>query len=380
MHEVDEIIEKKRETFQLRPFDSAIEFGLLYYEEQSVSTAVHGAAAKQSQSPLFSVYKPAYPEFDDEEQPLNDTVPESAVAVPLTTFDACSEEENMDVKTLEEYGEAVLKDRPPFVRKEPNYAYQTNETAPEAIHSIEYPDPSTGNVIVLNWEQNADNGGHFGTAYSKREASTSSEDLVAEQTQIQPKVCEAAKPLNQPQPSSRPFAERSAKQYDGLAANNTPLTLNSAIDEVFSEIQTLEQKTVPISAIYSSTKFSSTAAMTRQISSCSDIDTLIEKRLEQVVAKITAAAEKIEHAAGVSTVAGEQITQSAQFVETQVTTAIPSYLEMFKELSDFHQIVSAELNTMRVNSESPSLRGVPPRRQIAIERNVQTIDVDSMFR
>ncbi|GHT10711.1 hypothetical protein FACS1894170_03280 [Planctomycetales bacterium] len=375
MHEVDEIVAKKRETFQLRSFDSAIEFGLLEDEEQSVGDDVSRTAAKSETSPLISVYKPAYPEFDDEEQPLDNAVPEAAVIVPLATFDACSEEENMDEKTLEEYGEAVLKDRPPFVRKEPNYAYQTNDTAPEAIHSIEYPDPATGNVIVLNWQQSKDNAGHFGTAYSQRETSTSVEEsAAAEQKQTPPKVCDTVKPLPQP------FVERSAKQYDGLAANDTPLTLNSAIDEIFSEIQTLEQKTVPISAIYTSTNASQTADAARQTFPRSDVDTLIERRLEQVVAKITAAAEKIEQAAGVSTVAGEQIAQSAQFVETQVATAIPSYLEMFKELADFHQAVSAELNTLRLNTESSSLRsGVPQRRQIAIERNVQTIDVDSMF-
>jgi MSHA biogenesis protein MshM len=412
MQDIDDIVSKKRKTLQLRPFETTIEFGSLddtpdeaESPEETAASVLYDAAlcdsAMPAMLPEFAVYKPAYPELDDEGS-------DDAVNVAVAVNDAVAEEtadgnaggnamhqesglentsrlpsvtnsqleDDMDAKTLEEYGEAVLKDRLPFVRKEPDYAYQTTAAAPEAVRNIEYPGTSTGSVVVLNWQQNASNDAHFGVAYSEYQ---SLEKESGKQGQNNDAVLNGG--VVNDTARERTLSPESAiirTVFNTAVEGYAPA--QSSIDEIFIETKTVETKTVPLSAVYKADADKADGRqMLNRVPETSDIDAAIEKRLEKVVDCITAAAAKIEQAAEISSTAGRQITESAQFIKTEIKSALPSYIDMFQELSEFQKTVLSELDAMRLNTDLLNVRTLLPRRQIAIERSVPAIDVDSLF-
>ncbi|MDR3183383.1 MAG: AAA family ATPase [Planctomycetaceae bacterium] len=380
---IDEVIAQKRtllqnNELQLRPFEAAVEFGSLDDDDETCCRQQYPIQSNNGvvtghDNTGFSVYKPAYPEFDDDSDGKEaDTADEakddtggclageevSTLSITGAQWTDTFSEGDMDAKTLEEYRAAVLKDRPPFVRREPDYAYQTTATAPESVRNVEYPDSETGSVVVLNWQTAQKDEGRFGVSYSE----------------YQREHVDAGSSL-QPQTQS--------------GENRAAGCSQSSLDEVFAETQEVAAKTVPISAVYQINTSIDVCSRQQYPTQRSDsgtagsISAVIEEHLGSVVARITAAAEKIEQAAETSHSAGQHITESAQMIEAEIKTVLPSYLEMFQELSEFQRTVLSELNVMRLNTDTANVHslppGVSPRRQIAIERSVPTIGIDSLF-
>ncbi|MGL4594908.1 MAG: ExeA family protein [Thermoguttaceae bacterium] len=77
-----------------------------------------------------------------------------------------------------------------------------------------------------------------------------------------------------------------------------------------------------------------------------------EAKIEDVVRRILSAATKIEKAADVSETAGMYLKKTAEFVETEVQTALPTYIDLFHELSTFQQTITSEFH--RIQKESYS--------------------------
>ncbi|GHT23430.1 hypothetical protein FACS189419_07350 [Planctomycetales bacterium] len=393
--EVEEIVLRKKNTLQLRTFDSTVEFGSLDENEP-----------EQIVSEQVAVYKPAYPDFDDEccekkEYEETDKVTETIEVSELSEaklgvlpaqetasaeletekstdeFNAAAlqpaEEESpgrasskndMDAETLEKYGETVLKDRPPFARKEPNYAYQTTETAPETVQGVQYPD-STGNIVVLNWQQAEQQDGHSGTSYTE----------YAEREVPEPDKSRTAKKIAATLPVSvisTPVTVHTSLNTASFVTKTKQQ--HSVIDEFFAETEILKPQPVPLYSLYKPER------SVQQIASATPFDAAVEKQLESAVQKINAAAAKIEAAAETGASASKQFIQSAELVETEIRAVLPNCAEMFQELSEFQKTVSAELNALRGQSDVPNLRMYPQRPMIAIERKVPAIDVDSLFK
>jgi len=228
--QIEEIIDKKRQTFRIRQFDS-VEFGTLTDSDQETEPEPVGS----SRSFHGSDYKPPYPEDDDDfaESALeaaDEVIPPcralhlhvpadaeatdveaeiqntKAVAISkhrtiishfykqerkfrrryllqkiqhrLGLFagllqksetqlpESLNNESDMDTRTLQEYGAAVLDGRPPFVRKEPYYAYQTSEMP--VRQDVTYPDPKTGTPITLRWlPEKIEENERFGVSYTE---------------------------------------------------------------------------------------------------------------------------------------------------------------------------------------------------------------------
>lgn len=264
----------------------------------------------------------------------------------------CLEESEMDRETLEKYGAEVLDGRPPFVRKEPNYAYQTTDSVPEMIGKVSYPDPVTGNVILLNWintEQNSENG--FGTPYREfltREI-VCKNDLYHDHFDNQGKM-----PSYNELDSSR--VVRVTLNYVTDSARSVFIAQNqtTSLDEFFDEIVAVPTQSVPL----------------KESSNCSAApppvfsnDFSLPLQIEAAVKRITKAAEKIEQAAEQSNVAGQKIKQAAGFVETEIKTVLPTYVELFRELAEFQQTISNELNTMLLENQTAKESTEPQNRR-----------------
>ncbi|MDR0704076.1 MAG: AAA family ATPase [Planctomycetaceae bacterium] len=254
----------------------------------------------------------------------------------------CLEESEMDKETLEKYGAEVLEGRPPFVRKEPNYAYQTTDSVPEITGKVSYPDPVTGNVILLNWintEQNSENG--FGTPYREfltREMTCQNDVLDQHHSNNQ------QKPLSYNEWDSSRVVRVTLNQFtdfsqsDFVAQNQT-----TSLDELFDEIITVTTQSVSLKEP-SNRSASPYPVFLNNYS--------LPAQIEAAVKRITKAAEKIELAAEQSKDAGRQIKQAAGFVETEIKTVLPTYVELFRELAEFQQTISNELNTMLLENQT----------------------------
>ncbi|MDR0337244.1 MAG: AAA family ATPase [Planctomycetaceae bacterium] len=245
----------------------------------------------------------------------------------------CSEESEMDKETLEKYGAEVLEGRPPFVRKEPNYAYQTTDFAPEIIGKIPYQDFMTGNVILLNWtepEHNSENG--FGTSYrefvTRDTADKNDLDKFCDEFQEKQYYCNEFNTSPVVQTTLNPVANLSQSIF--VVPNQ-----KTSLDEPFDETVAVETLAVPLK------ESSDRSVLPHSIFSN---NFSIPSQIEAAIRRITRAAEKIEQAAEQSNNAGQQIKQAACFVETEIKTVLPTYVELFRELTEFQQMVSNELN------------------------------------
>ncbi|MDR2754100.1 MAG: AAA family ATPase [Planctomycetaceae bacterium] len=277
----------------------------------------------------------------------NDTVNNESVfdeVIVDLNRNSCSEESEMDLETLEKYGVEILEGRPPFVRKEPNYAYQTTDSAPEKITKVAYPDRATGNVILLNWlksEQNSQNG--FGTPYR--------EFLTREMADNHNAYDHHTNDQDQEQTHS--YSEFDALRVVRATLNQVtdftqqffvPQNQKTSLDELFDEVIIVETQTV----------------QSKEPSDCSGSSYSLylnnysfSSQLEDAVRRITKAAEKIEQAAEQSDNAGQQIKQAAGFVEAEIKTVLPTYVEHFRELVEFQQTISRELNTILLKNQIP---------------------------
>ena len=418
--QIDETVDRKRKTFQFRQFDS-VEFGTLT-DTDSDSRPFHG-----------NEYKPPYPEDDDEEsitsnaetgQPDLQTgidhligspklpegsvrlfVPDETVVVPRMGFPKrrlvpnafrqhrkfrrrylsekiqhrlglfacllpkeeppqvvrCNHESDMDAQSLQEYGAVVLEGRPPFVRQEPHYAYQTTETA--RLRDMPYPDPKTGIPITLRWfSENTDKTERFGVSYT--------EFLNREHLADTPVSTDTPPPQNDP-----------VFRTSLHASLGNPVTLApcSGLEEVFEESHQVGGLAVSLAEL-----FRSNPSMLQQLEGSpelNNLDEVVQRQLETVVKRLIKAAEKIEQAAEVSERAGQHVSRAAELVETEVKTALPTYAELFKRLSDFQEMITAELDTVRLRDATPpKFNTFPPRRQVVIERSIPTINVETLLR
>jgi type II secretory pathway predicted ATPase ExeA len=269
---------------------------------------------------------------------MDDTVREPVfdeVAVNLNRKN-CFEESDMDQETLEKYGAEVLEGRPPFVRKEPNYAYQTTDSVPETVGKVPYPDLITGNVILLNWVKSEQETG-FGTPYREFLSRETSGDHAAPGTFEKEK-----RTTNEEFDFSLVVRAALKESTDSFQSISVPQNQKTSLDESFEEIIAVEMKSVP-------QKEPPTPSIPLRPPFLNDFS--LPNQIEAVVQRITKAAEKIEQAAIQSEDAGRKIKQTAGFIETEVKTVLPTYVELFRELAEFQQTITNELNTMVLENQ-----------------------------
>lgn len=271
------------------------------------------------------------------------------------------EETPMNRETLEKYGEEVLEGRPPFVRKEPNYVYQTTDSTPERKTAVSYPDPETGNVILLNWatpEYQIDCGS--ATAYRNfvdRVESSFSADPENEAASYSPgeSRIESVAEFE----SARVVRLALDERTDSVPATSRRRT---ALDESFDQVVAVEKSVVSLDELYRPEwNFSQSMGTARKTVSVEDI---AQQQIEAAVKRITRAAEKIEQAAEMTEDAGRHVKQAAVYVETEVQAALPTYRELFMELAEFQKTITRELCDMQ--GKAPS---IPSMSQSAIRES-----------
>jgi hypothetical protein len=267
----------------------------------------------------------------------------------------------MNAKTLQEYGAAVLEGRPLFVRKEPHYAYQTTESAPH--HDVTYPDPKTGVPITLRWlPEKTGESERFGVSYTE----FLNQGVVPKPAQEQP----SADPLAR-QPAS-PILRTS---LNASQSNLSAMSCRSGLEESFEESQCVGGSAISLAEL-----FRVDSAALQESAEFKSLDTTVQRQLESVIKRLTKAAERIEQAAEVNERAGQHVSRAAEYIETEVKTALPSYTDLFRQWSEFQNLISTELESARQqNVEQPQFRTFP-RRQVMIERTVPTIDVEMLLR
>ena len=420
--QIEEIVDRKRTTFQVRPFNS-VEFGVLSDSDSEPETPHRFVNTNE--------YKPPYPEFDDDEEcsvEVEDDEP-SVYRLPLTSprvvmpkrecvhirlsdhrqrfrrrlllrkirhrlglfagvlrraelqqseppveieqSPPVSNEPDMNTQTLQEYGAAILEGRPPFVRKEPHYAYQTTETAP---HEVTYPDPKTGVPIVLRWYAEKHEGSErFGVSYSeflnKKSEYDSSRDAA-------PTESATLTPLHIPA-CSAPYVVCTSLS-DSRCGEVTGSRFSS-LDESFDESLEVVRTPISLAELF---QFSSSSALQpiEDSAAFQGLEGAVRRRLESVILRIDRAAERIERAAEVSGRAGAHISQTAAYVESEVKAAMPVYSDLFNQWSEFQDMITSELESARERSCTPLKLQSFGRHQVLIERAVPTIEVEALFR
>ena len=304
------------------------------------------------------------------EFPIEKTVDIDRLAVEQTTsLEISFEESPMDAETLERYGAEILEGRPPFIRKEPNYAYRTTDDLPgpdRENHPPEYPysDPTSGNVIMLRWIQPEirDDLG-FGTAYRDfllRESKVPNERMENDVPEFETKAETTTETtaLNSGSDSAQVvqiFLTEGRKSFGRK-------DVSTALDERFDEISAVMKDVVVLDELFRSRhprigQLSNPATPLAEASRWDD--PAFQRQIEAVVARITEAAEKIEQAAEVSEEAGRHVKQAAEFVEMEVQAALPTYVDLFQELSEFQRTISEELNSLQeMNQLSETLKSL----------------------
>ena len=246
---------------------------------------------------------------------------------PVVTKTPAEETTPMNPETLEQYGREVLEGRPPFVRKEPHYAYQTSTELP--VDFQPYPHPFYDLPLCWPTPKSRSEFG-YGIAYSdflQRELVASDNDCGG----------------------SMPVAEPLTVPVVRLALHPCrPMVVSSvtSFDEPFEEREIVEK-------YFTSTKeFRRPEEMHRNTSLPRGYpyDDELTRKIEAVVLRITQAAEKIEQAADVSESAGHIVRRAAEHVETEVCAVLPSYRELFRQLSDF----SEEITALFLQTETPA--------------------------
>ena len=436
--QIAKIVEQKRSTFRIRKFEP-VEFGTL--TEAEPETEVEPESIFQAQSFQGNNYKPPYPEDDDDFAELVSVVDEEVFTprrtlhlhVPVETDEHDADEgdtervslnakpvsfptcniapdfhkqerkfrrryllqkiqhrlglfagllqkgmsrktelpknvSDMNSHSLQEYGAAVLEGRPQFVRKEPQYAYQT----PEVPHDVTMcPDPMTGVPVALHWlPERSGEGERFGVSYTEflNREKPQKEETNSEQP-------EAKAVPGCPESSEAPIVRTSL--HASLGNRDMPIRC-LGLEEAFEESRQVGGLAISLAEL-----FRTKSSALRQIETSSEfksLDETIQRQLEAVVQRIIKAAEKIEHAAEISERAGQHISQAAVFIEAEVKSALPSYTDLFRQWTEFQEIISSELDALRQrNTEPPKFRTLP-RRQVVIERIVPTIEVESLLR
>jgi len=248
-------------------------------------------------------------------------------ALPIAAELPTEETVPMDQETLEQYGREVLENHPPFVRKVPQYAYET----PTETETESYPHPFY--ELPLSWSapQSCDEFG-YGIAYSDFLQRELAELETRDESQVA--VAESA---------AAPISDSLIIRLALLP--NRPMSMSSttSLDERFDEWETVEKLFAPIEE-NSRWKRANRSISIRQIPD----DDELTKKIEAVVYRITQAAAKIERAADVSENAGKKIERTAESVEAEVHTVLPSYKELFQQLSDFTE----EITVLRMKSEA----------------------------
>ena len=452
--QIEEIVDRKKKTFQLRQFNS-VEFGTLTDPDADTipeQTCLHRPLHKGE-------YKPPYPEDDDEYDVVADreeTLPKvyqlsaggptplsgvsAEVLVPpkrKIVLSSCSDqcrkfrrrrllrnirhrlglfagvirkteiqqadalqtvtqplddrlelpstdEADMNEKILQEYGAAVLEGRPPFVRKEPHHAYQTTETAP---YDVTYPDPATGVPISLRWyPENTDKTERFGVSYSEflnREKSSGVKTESGEDVDSETKCSARSTPEYRLDESAAPVQQEISLPIVRTSLNASLNVLaepvaSSGLEEIFEESESVADSAISLAEL-----FQVDSSVLRRIEESPEfksLDITVQRQLESAIQRITKAAEKIEQAAEMSALAGQHITRTAEVVEAEVKSAIPAYNDLFKQWSEFQDIISAELEAARQRQFEPLKLQSFSRRQVMIERTVPAIDVEALFR
>jgi hypothetical protein len=283
-------------------------------------------------------------------------------------------ESDMNAQTLQEYGAAVLDGRPPFVRKEPHYAYQTPEVPPR--HDVTYPDPKTGVPITLRWlPEQAEENERFGVSYT--EFLNREKPLTTEEQGVQSNPTAVLTSLK---PAEPPIVRTSLNASLG---NRVVPPRCSGLEESFEESQQVGDLAISLAELFrakSSTLHQIIMPQSEGSPEFRDLDETIQRQLEAVVKRIIKAAEKIEQAAEVSEQAGRHVTEAAEFVESEVKSALPVYTDLFRQWSEFQELISTELGLLRHRPmEPPKFRSFP-RRQVVIERTVPAIDIESLLR
>ena len=283
-----------------------------------------------------------------------------------------------ELGALQEYGAAVLDGRPPFVRKEPHYAYQTSEMSSQ--QDVTYPDPKTGVPVTLRWmpEKTGENE-RFGVSYTEflnREKSPKHDVPKENREPSQPdSTTTSTTTLALPEWEEMPTVRTS---LNASLANHIEPSHCLGLEESFEESQRVGDSAISLAKLFRAK--SSELQQIETLPEFKGLEETIQRQLETVVKRIIKAAEKIEKAADVSEQAGRHVSQAAEFVEAEVKAALPTYTDLFKQWSEFQELISSELASHRQrDSEPPQLRAFP-RRQVMIERAVPTIDVESLLR
>ena len=439
--QIEEILDKKRQTFRIRPFVDSVEFGTLSDSEPLSERLPQPEPVGMSPSFLGNDYKPLYPEYDDDfvelESEISETTDEvvssyrvlqihvptdteepgaelairNAESVAISTHrivsnlyeqerkfrrqyllqkiqhrlgvfagllqksetqqtESPNNESEMDVRILQAYGAAVLEGRPPFIRKEPHYAYQTQEMPPQ--QDVTYPDPKTGVPISLRWftEKTAE-GERFGVSYTEfLNRDKTPEPVASEETteQLQPVAV-------LPEPAEVPTVRTS---LNASLANPVEPSHSLGLEETFEESHRVGHLAISLAELFRAK--SSALRQTETSPEFSGLDESIQRQLEAVVKRIIKAAEKIEQAAEVSEQAGRHVSKTAEFVETEVKAALPVYTDLFQQWSEFQELISSEVASLRQrDSGMPKLRTIA-HRQVMIERSLPTIDVEMLLR
>jgi type II secretory pathway predicted ATPase ExeA len=423
--QIEKIVDRKRKTFQVRQLPS-VEFGTLS-DADSESRPVHG-----------NEYKPPFPEDDEEEETVADCLADTPVLPAVTAkiyvpdpeptipdvravvrrwrklvpnfnkqrrkfqrryllykiqhrlglfacllrktdiqqtayvINSTHNESAMNAKTLQEYGAAVLEGRPPFVRKEPLYAYQTTE--PALRRDVTYPDPTTGVPIMLRWLPEGTCGSdRFGVSYT---------DYLETAT----KTADSRRQTTADNLAGTPVIVRTS--LNASHSGQVSLLHCQGLDETFDESRRVSGSAVSLAELFRVN--TSALQQTCESAEFKNLDDVVQRQLESVVKRLTKAAEKIEQAADVSEQAGRHVSSAAKFVEAEVQSALPTYSELFRKLSEFQEMVSAELDAARQQSaetlkfqtfaQSGLAQSGLPRRQVMIERAVPKIDVEMLLR
>ena len=435
--QIEEIIDRKRKTFQFRQFES-VEFGTLTDSDQeTVETKAHRSSSENEYKPPYPEDDDEYVEYEPEEEHRNfsayrlqlhvpadveDTKPANqnagAITVPkrrlvpdfykqerkfrrryllqkvqyrlglfaglLNKMESqqaahCLHDSDMNAKLLQEYGAAVLKGRPPFVRKEPQHVYQTTEAVPRK--GVTYPDPKTGVPIVLRWlPEDTPETDRFGIAYTEfLNRNVTSEHLhnKREENAQKPEKTNNS-PTNDLPKITPPAAQVIRTSLNASQSSQSTLPHGAGLDESFDESYRVGSSAVSLAELFRAN--SSALQRTSESAEFKNLDEAIQRQLETVVQRLTKAAEKIEQAAEVSERAGQHVSRTAEFVEAEVKSALPTYIEMFRELSEFQRTISAELESSQQRETEQSKFRTFPRRQVVIERTVPTIDVELLLR
>ncbi|MCL2744183.1 MAG: AAA family ATPase [Planctomycetaceae bacterium] len=271
----------------------------------------------------------------------------------------------IDAETLKKYGEEILGTRPPFVRKEPHYAYQTtDEVQPAAVMLSDWNTPerieAAGSATIYS---------EFVERHT--ELPKTIETLSLEKKDS---ASDKAQKDKQTQKEKHPEVVRIVLPQQIIEAAAGSVSINEDFDETIDVSG--QPIAMPVSAavkeqiITSQTKCDESAALIVPLPQGGLIqrDTageyiITQQVLERVVQRITEAAEIIERAADISKEAGTQITDAADIsresalkfqhtadlVQEEVKAVLPNYKEMFQELSEFQETVSLEMQRIKTD-------------------------------